>query len=203
MTTTHRVIEGDVHPAVVHFIAATNRVENAGYGGEIQWCRDVPPVDTLSPDRLATEYTFAVFCSSGLKEQVSRKHFNAFMDRKNRGDQNPFDLIFNRRMKDAIIHMWAHSETIFKKLMMQPSDGTKIEYLATLQQIGKKEKYHLARNIGIDCVKPDRHMERLAAYFGFKTPLEMCIEIQKTIPERLGVIDVILWRDCNLYGVPE
>jgi hypothetical protein len=40
----------------------------------------------------------------------------------------------------------------------------------------------------------------MAKQFNFKSPLDMCIEIQKSTKEQLGVIDVVLWRFCNLEG---
>lgn len=66
--------------------------------------------------------------------------------------------------------------------------------LLKLPYIGDVTKYHLGRNLGFDCCKPDRHLVRLAKELKFKTPLEMCKEIQKATNDRLGVIDVVLWR---------
>ena len=82
-------------------------------------------------------------------------------------------------------------------------------YLDTLPMIGPVTRYHLARNIGIDCVKPDRHLIRLASEAGYemKDPQKgveaMCRDIQKDIgdAEKLGTIDVVLWRACNLRWI--
>jgi len=65
---------------------------------------------------------------------------------------------------------------------------------------GPITKYHLARNLGVDCVKPDRHLARLAERFGYGTPDAMCRAIQDELGGRLGTIDAVLWRYCNLRG---
>jgi hypothetical protein len=39
----------------------------------------------------------------------------------------------------------------------------RLEYLGSLPWIGAITKYHAARNFGVDCVKPDIHLTRLAA----------------------------------------
>jgi hypothetical protein len=76
----------------------------------------------------------------------------------------------------------------------------KLAYLETLPWIGSITKYHLARNLGLDFVKPDRHLVRLAAAYGYADPAAMCQEIANETGERVGVVDVVLWRYSNLTG---
>jgi hypothetical protein len=64
--------------------------------------------------------------------------------------------------------------------------------------IGPTTKWHLARNLGIDCVKPDRHLVRLAKASGFRTPWHLCSHIATAVKERLGVVDLVLWRHLAL-----
>ncbi len=79
--------------------------------------------------------------------------------------------------------------------------------------MGPKTARHFARNLGIDCVKPDIWMDRLAYKYGFYEndgkilyPERMCKSIQEQLPQfgvpyyRIGTIDVILWRYCVLTG---
>jgi hypothetical protein len=171
-----------------------------GFSDEIKWCRE-RYFKNIDKKEFAFEYTFAVLASSGLREQVVRKNYNKFLDAGKEG-KSPFATVNNQRQRNALIHVWSDLDKIFKTLKMQLMDEEKIEYLDTLPQIGPKAKYHLARNLGIDCVKPDRHMERLAENFHYPTPLAMCEDIQRQLieQERVGVIDVILWRYCNLTG---
>jgi hypothetical protein len=73
-----------------------------------------------------------------------------------------------------------------------------IEYLQTFPYIGPVISYHLAKNIGYDCVKPDRHLCRMSDVLGYKTPLEMCEEIRTITGDKLAVIDIVLWRYATL-----
>jgi hypothetical protein len=68
------------------------------------------------------------------------------------------------------------------------------EYLQRFRFIGKITCFHLARDLGLDCVKPDRHLARMAEAAGYATPLAMCTVIADFTGDRLGVVDMVLWR---------
>lgn len=189
---------GEIHPIYHHFLKARDALISHGYGDEIEWCQN-RFFDQMTADEFLVQYRFAVFSSSGLNNKVVEKMEAAF-DAAYHDGLNAFETIPNRRMRKAIMDMYPRYKEVFAELKRKPTDEQKIEYLNTLPQIGKKEKFHLARNLGINCVKPDIHMDRLAESFDFKTPLEMCQKIQEYEDERLGVIDVILWRYCHLTG---
>ena len=192
MTRSQRNItpgEGDIY---THYLVAYKRVVDAGYQEEIEWCRRMATFEECTPERFFSEYVWCVL-NAGMKEQVARKIYVRF--------QQAWDIsVVGHLGKRAAIKTGIETHLAWFRILQNHND--RIEYLQSLPWIGPITKYHLARNIGIDCVKPDRHLVRLAAHFGFPSPLEMCIEIQKhTDPqERLGTIDVILWRDCNLRG---
>ena len=172
-----------------YFIQAQDRVVTAGYQNEIKWCREMGDINDCTPEKFFEEYVWCVL-NAGMKEQVARKIYGRYMASGN------LETIGHLGKRKAIRDGVENHKVWFNILKEHPD---KIEFLQTLPWIGQITKYHLARNIGIDCVKPDRHLVRLAEKFGFTSPLDMCTEIQKSIPyERLGTIDVILWRDCNL-----
>ena len=167
---------------------AQDRVISAGYQDEINYIRSLK-FEECTADRFFEEYVWCVL-SSGMREQVVRKISDNYFEKRD-------PLVIGHLGKRKAIEIGSKKYVQwFEELHCSKEP---IEYLQTLPYIGKTTKYHLARNIGIDCVKPDRHMVRLAEYFKFENPLEMCLEIQKFIPhEKLGIIDYILWRDCNL-----
>jgi len=172
-----------------YYQQAHNRVVAAGYQNEINWCRDMTTFDVCTPETFFSEYVWCVL-NAGMKEQVARKIYDRFMSMGN------LETIGHPGKREAIKKGIEQHATWFRLLQGSPN---KIEYLQTLPWIGPITKYHLARNIGIDCVKPDRHLVRLAKHYGFDSPLKMCEAIQRFTPhERLGTIDVVLWRDCNL-----
>ena len=200
MLTLQENIMTDPEDIEMFYYKAYDYVLKEGYGHESEWCRNVYFANMTKED-FQWEYVFAVLSSSGLQNQIVQKNFNKFCDAYHNGE-NAYDTVKNGRQKIAIMHVWANLDKIFEMLQSQPTDEEKIEYLDTLPQIGPKAKKHLARNLGIDCVKPDRHMERLAERFGYESPDAMCLDIQRKLPvkERSGVIDVVLWRYCNLTG---
>jgi hypothetical protein len=168
-------------------------VMSTQYKDEIKMCEDRGSFETCNSGTFFFEYVYVVL-NAGMKEQVARKIYERFckdLDIKTIGH------LGKRKAVDEAIgkyKMW------FNSLQMLKTNDERIEYLKTLPWIGDITKFHLARNIGMQCVKPDRHMKRLSDKFGFGTPLDMCIEIQKTTGDRFGVIDVILWRFMNLGG---
>jgi hypothetical protein len=69
-----------------------------------------------------------------------------------------------------------------------------IEELIQLPHIGPITVWHLAKNLGLDVVKPDRHLIRISIDLGFPGPLELCSAISKQTGDPLKVIDLIIWR---------
>lgn len=163
------------------------------------------PLDALDADTFFRQYVFVVLCSYW-KEQYARKEWDKFFEA---GD---LKAISNRRKREAVSIGINHAEGWLKGLK-EATD--KITYLDMLPMIGPVTRYHLARNLGIDCVKPDRHLVRMATHFGYgqsdhindqiASTTRMCKDIQTDLgdgffAEKLGVIDVVLWRYFNLYG---
>ena len=169
------------------YFNAYEYVIKAGYEREIEWCRDIKFEDTTIDD-FFREYTWVVL-NAGMREQAARSIFEKYMETMNT------TVIRHDGKRKAIEHVLDNCRMYYDQLLI--SDD-KIEWFVTLPWIGHITKYHLARNLGIDTVKPDRHLVRLSERFGYGNPLAMCEDIQKEINERLGVIDVILWRYCNL-----
>jgi hypothetical protein len=73
-----------------------------------------------------------------------------------------------------------------------------IQELVKLPFIGPVTSYHLAKNLGLDVVKRDRHLVRLASYLGFDSPEEMCGAFGHQVGEPVSVVDIVLWRYCTL-----
>ena len=170
-----------------YYLAYAYVCEN-GYEDEIDYVTQILPLSKQTPEYFLSEYIYVVL-NAGMREQVAQKIYIRFMDSKD------LSKIGHLGKRNAISTAIINYKEWFQ-ILQKSTDP--IQYLETLPWIGPITKYHLARNIGIDTVKPDRHLVRLAEQFGFTSPLSMCQEIQKHESENLGVIDVILWRYCNL-----
>ena len=55
-------------------------------------------------------------------------------------------------------------------------------------------------DLGLSVVKPDRHLQRIAAAAGFSSPLELCQLISDRLGEPVQVVDVVLWRYASLFS---
>ncbi|HVY23721.1 MAG TPA: hypothetical protein VG962_10250 [Steroidobacteraceae bacterium] len=52
----------------------------------------------------------------------------------------------------------------------------------------------MAKNLGFDIAKSDRHLVRLKDALGFNTVDEMCLSIARFSGDAVRVVDVVLWR---------
>ena len=170
------------------YFDAYEYVIKEGYEREITWCMSIKFENTTIND-FFWEYVWAVL-NAGMREQAARSIFRKYMETM---DTN---VIRHDGKREAIEHVLDNCRIYYAQLL---SSDNKIDWFASLPWIGQITKYHLARNLGIDAVKPDRHLVRLAERFKYRNPLEMCEAIQEETDERLGVIDVVLWRYCNLH----
>ena len=73
-----------------------------------------------------------------------------------------------------------------------------IAQLERLPFIDSITSWHLAKNLGIDVAKNDRHLARLAARFGYHDAHELCGDIAERTGEPAAVIDIVLWRHAAL-----
>lgn len=167
------------------------RLVHAGYREEIEWCKNIK--DCGSATEFFVEYTWVVICA-GMKEQIARK----ILDTKVLPaiiKKIPVYKVYKHVSKaKAIEHVWTRQHEIFEAYKKAKD---KIEFLVTLPWIGNITKYHLARNLGVDCCKPDRHLQRIASSYGV-TPLELCSRLANESGDRIGVVDIVLWRAANL-----
>lgn len=161
-----------------------------GYEKEISWAENVK---LCNDSHTFTNETIWVILNSGMKEQIARKIYNRIMDAIKEG--KPLSEVFRHKGKvKAIDDVINNSSNYFNAWN---HSGHSVDYLETLPFIGKITKYHLAKNLGLDFCKPDRHLERIAKEYR-TTPEIMCTELVKETMDRIGVVDIIIWRACNL-----
>lgn len=105
--------------------------------------------------------------------------------------------IFNHKAKtEAVIKSASiiiNDRPINKKLDIL-SEAEALNYFKSYPFIGDITKYHIARNVGFDVVKPDRHLVRIAEFLNYSSPNELVQGIANITRERKGFIDYILWQ---------
>ena len=184
-------------------------VIRAGYDHEVDWQSDLDFERTTETDFLR-EAAWVVL-SSGFRESVVRQYFQriskAFLDWHSAEQinacrelcQNQAISVFgNRRKIEAITE-------IVKRVADDGIDHVKmrirscgVEYLQELPHIGPVTSYHLAKNLGLGVVKPDRHLVRVAHITGHGSPMEICSKVAGTVGDSLAVIDLVFWRYATL-----
>jgi hypothetical protein len=71
-------------------------------------------------------------------------------------------------------------------------------WLMRFRYIGPVTCWHLAKNVGLDVVKPDRHLVRMARASGTRDPSSLCALFAGVTGDRLAVVDLVLWRYATL-----
>jgi hypothetical protein len=189
----------EIPDVVAFFDKAKKEIVAAGF----QWEIDLVQKRTFSQQtvkKFRDEYTFCCMSSSGLNHKVVCKNLEQFEQARDEAD--PFRLLHNKFLREAVRDIWSKPAFYFNPILACKTDEERIKIIRKLPRMGGDAAgWHLARNLGIDCIKPDRWIRRIAAYYEYETPQECCQVIQKHRPEhRLGTIDVILWRYCEMTG---
>lgn len=181
-----------------------------GFGWEIDWCDNRPCLDEMNERDVLREYAWVVF-NSGMRNSVIEAkwndllkafryfHVDEILENQDEVLNNALRVFGNYNKVYAVIEV---ARDYLKGRLLKFREKVKKEPLKTLDClpfIGPVTKYHLARNLGFDYVKPDRHLVRLASKYGM-TPFELCDLIHDKTKRRLGTIDVVLWRYCEQKG---
>jgi len=161
-----------------------------GYAKEIDWTDEVGPCE--KPINFFLEFAWVVV-NSGMRNQVAEKIYKKIINAIK--EEIDISTVFGHKGKVAAIKdVWKNQYEIFTNFQLVED---KISFLEELPWIGKITKFHLARNLGYDFVKPDRHLVRVANSYNM-TPNEMCEKLVEITGDRLGTVDVVIWRAANL-----
>ena len=200
---------------------------DSGYGHEIQYVEERHFKD-IDVDTFFGEYAFVVL-SSGISNKAAESMYEKFMKTQK------MSSVKHPGKRKALEKAGREHFQWFDLLTKCKDDGSRIQFIQTLPYMGPATSYHLARNLGIDCAKPDRHLKRIAEHFGYdvekikdlkrrtqfdiiggfspKKSLQsygfnpsdeiqfvqwMCEDISKKTKDRIGTVDVILWRACTI-----
>jgi hypothetical protein len=70
--------------------------------------------------------------------------------------------------------------------------------LQELPYLGPATSLHLAKNLGLDVAKPDRHLVRMARALCCVNPETLCDRISAQIGDRVAVVDLVMWRFATI-----
>ena len=198
-----------VKKIVDSYVTAKELVIANGYADEIDW-QDGLRFSQISESEFLREAAWVIL-SSGMRETVVRKKFpllsTAFLNwrcakaiRRQRSSCCTKALaVFNHQRKiDAIIKIVINVAEDGFGTMKSHIEEEGVDYIRTLPFMGPATAFHLAKNLGLDVVKPDRHLVRIARIAGFESPARLCRAIADQVGDRIAVIDLVIWRYATL-----
>jgi hypothetical protein len=196
---------GDIEAALQIYSDATNYIASAGLSQEVQWQRDAD-FNQFGESDLLREAAWVILCS-GFREAAVRRIFDhvslCFCDWESASaivEAYPAcnwaaRASFNSRAKiDAITEVARHVHDRGFAVVKEAVLADPVSELTKLPFIGPITVWHLAKNLGLDAVKPDRHLVRISEALGFPDPNMFCDVIAEESGEPVRVVDLIIWR---------
>lgn len=184
-------------------------VIEAGFKAEIEWQSTVS-IEDLTESTFLREHAW-VTLSAGMKEKVIRNLFQRFSrifynwksaDLITKNEELCKDsalTIFANYTKINAILQTSHIVSyngfdIIKKLIIENPEKVLMEF----PYIGPVTYYHLAKNIGVQVAKPDRHLSRLVNELNFSNVQTLCRYIGERTGDSIPVVDIVLWRYATI-----
>ena len=191
------------------YLTARETVVAEGYGAEIDW-QESRSLAALSESEFLEEFAWVVL-SSGMKETVVRRLFPRITDaflgwtsaadivRRKRSCRSRALRVFNHGPKiDAVLSTAKRVADLGFPTFRNHIEHEGVDFIRTLAFMGPATSYHLAKNIGLDVAKPDRHLVRIAKSAGCFSPGDLCDTIAQQTGDKVSVIDIVLWRYATL-----
>ena len=193
------------------YLDAKDAVIARGFAWEIDWQAD-RRFDRIGEAEFLRESAWTVL-SSGFREAVVRRIFapfcEAFLGMESaaaikangaRCKRDALKVFNNQRKVAAILDIALIVDDMGFERIRRKIEQDDVKFLKTLPYIGSITAFHLAKNLGLPVVKPDRHLQRIADAAGFSSPLELCQLISDRLGDPVQVVDVVLWRYATLYA---
>ena len=191
------------------YMTAKEMVIQSGFAHEIDWQHNLS-FDAVTESNFLREAAWVIL-SAGMRESVIRSKFTAIsaafcnwvaaeqiLAQKYHCRNDALMVFGNARKIDSILDIAAEvTEKRFAAVRrLLEKDG--IGYIRQLPFMGPATSYHLAKNLGLQVVKPDRHLVRVARKTGYRSPDALCREIALVVGDKIAVIDLVIWRYATL-----
>lgn len=194
---------------VAAYMTAKESVIGAGFAAEIDWQDRLDFGDVTEQDFLREAAW--VILSAGMKETVVRTKFpavsrafvhwtsaRAIVRRSAQCRQSALSVFAHEGKTEAILFLaTVVSRTGFDTVCTRIKEEG-VDYLRSFPYLGPATALHLAKNLGLNVVKPDRHLVRISKRTGYSSPDAMCRHIAEIVGDKEAVIDVVLWRYATL-----
>ena len=160
-----------------------------GYENEIMWINNIP--NPVNKDLFFKEFSWVVI-NSGMKNTVAEKIFKKFWNY----NSPDFSAINHPNKNKALKKVYKRLDLYFLHFTKSKN---KLMFLKSLPHIGDVTKYHLARNLGLNYAKPDRHLVRILSLFDYPNVQKFCKKLSILTNDPIGLVDLVLWRFATLF----
>lgn len=195
----------DADHLVRSYLDIKRRLVDSGWADEIDWQDDLDFQAVTESDFLRE--TAWVVLSAGMAERVIQVKFPMITEafcgwssadaivEDRRAVRRKALGVFNHEAKiGSILEIaWTVSKAGFPR-MKECIAHEREQFLAKLPYVGPVTALHLAKNLGLDVAKPDRHLVRIAEAAGYDSAAALCSRIADIVGDRVSVVDLVLWR---------
>jgi hypothetical protein len=181
------------------YLELREKLADMGYGGEIEWAQTVQAPEAA--EELWCEYAWVVL-NSGMRNQIA-EHIWHKVRPVVEGGGSAHEVFGHELKSDAIDLGWEKRQERFEQFdrvyrTFAVTDPTVIvSWCRELPWIGKVTCWHLAKNLGVDCAKPDRWLARVAIA-AEESVEQLCQRLADESGDRVATVDLVIWRACNL-----
>jgi len=191
------------------YLLAKNVVVSEGFADELKW-QDQIQFSGVGESVFLREAAWVVL-SSGMRESVVRSKFQSFSDafynwfsarriRTNAHEcrRSALRIFCHAGKIDSIIEISCSVDKHGFDFIKGKIQTEGVVFLQSLPYVGPATCYHLAKNLGLDVVKPDRHLLRISALLEYENPALLCRDIANSVGDRVSVVDLVIWRYATL-----
>lgn len=191
------------------YLDAKDFVIQAGYEAEIEW-QDTVRLELVTESDVLREAAWVVM-ASGFRESIVRRLFpsvsEAFLGWRSATEIcGQLDVCRSRALaafghENKVRAICEIVEIVDRQGIVEirervGRDGVK--YLQGWPYIGRITSYHLAKNLGVQTAKPDRHLQKIAQATGHRSAAHLCRRVADVIGDSVSVVDVVFWRYATL-----
>lgn len=202
-------VNTQVRRAVDRYLDAKHTLLLAGFAPEIDW-QASRSFDRVDESAFLREAAWVVL-SAGFSEAVLRPRFKdiseAFLHwtsarsiclSADRCARDALAVFGHVRKITAIVDIAEEVSVLgFATLASELQDDPVVR-LQAFPYIGPVTSLHLAKNLGFDVAKPDRHLSRIATALRFESAGDLCRAVSTVVGDRLSVVDLVFWRFATL-----
>lgn len=193
----------------VAYHRAKRTVNEAGFLHEADWQSRLV-FDGFTESQLLRESAWVILCC-GFRERIVRRTFGyislcfcdwssaeEIMKHEDLCQRTALKAIHNEGKIRAIVavakRVCDHGFCCVKQRIL----SAPLVELQEFPYVGPTTARHLAKNLGMDVAKPDRHLSRIAEMAGTGGAQELCSLLSGMTGDPVSVVDVVLWRYATL-----